>query len=126
MRVNSVESALNLILHITRLEQWKQAESTGIYKGDTLSSDGFIHCSSPQQVVKVANAVYHGQRGLVLLTINPSKVRSEIRFEKSEGRELYPHIYGPLNVDAVVKVRSFEPNRDGKFILPAELEDTRE
>ena len=108
-------------MHIAKLEQWEQAESIGVYRGDTLSSDGFIHCSTPQQLVKVANDVYHGQRGLVLLAINPSKVRSEIRFEKSEGRELYPHIYGPLNVDAVVKVHSFEPNQYGKFKLPAEL-----
>jgi uncharacterized protein (DUF952 family) len=113
-------------LHIAKLEQWEQTESIRVYKSDTLNSDGFIHCSTPQQVVKVANAVYHGQRRLVLLVIKPSKVQSEIRFEKSEGEELYPHIYGPLNVDAVIKVHSFEPNQDGNFKLPAELESPRE
>ena len=121
-----MESALSLILHITRLEQWKQAESAGVYRSETLGSEGFIHCSTPQQVIKVANAVYHGQMGLVLLVINPSKVRSDIRFEKSEGRGLYPHIYGPLNIDAVIKVHRFEPNQDGNFKLPTELEDSRE
>lgn len=108
-------------MHITKLEQWKQAESSGVYGGDTLGSDGFIHCSTPQQVIKVANALFRGEKGLVLLSIEPSKVRPEVRYEKSEAGEPYPHIYGPLNTEAVVKVLSFEPSKDGTFKLPTEL-----
>ena len=113
-------------MHIAKLEQWEQAKSSGVYRGDTLGSDGFIHCSTSQQVVKVANALFHGQEGLVLLSIEPSKVRSKIRYERSEAGEPYPHIYGPLNIEAVLKVFSFEPGKDGKFRFPTELEDCRE
>jgi uncharacterized protein (DUF952 family) len=112
---------MSLILHITKREQWAQAKLSGVYRGDTLDSDGFIHCSTPQQVVKVANALFHGQKGLVLLSIKPGKVRPEIRYESSEGEERNPHIYGPLNIGAVVQVLDFEPGKEDKFELPTEL-----
>jgi uncharacterized protein (DUF952 family) len=114
---------MSIILHITKREQWEQAELSKVYSGDTLDSDGFIHCSTPQQVVKVANALFHGQEGLVLLCIESDKVRAKIKYESSEGRERYPHIYGPLSIEAVVKVLNFEPGKDGKFELPTELRD---
>ena len=114
---------MNVIFHITRHEQWEQAESAGVYRGDTLNSDGFIHCSTPQQVVKVANALFHAQQGLVLLYIETDKVRAEIRHEGPKGEEHYPHIYGSLNIDAVIKVLNLEPGEDGKFELPTEIAD---
>lgn len=58
------------------------------------------------------------QKDLVLLCIETGKVKSEIRYEGTEKGEMYPHIYGPLNVDAVVKTLDFEPGKDGKFTLP--------
>jgi uncharacterized protein (DUF952 family) len=54
---------------------------------------------------------------LVLLCIDAGRVESEIRYDGTEG-EKYPHIYGPLNVDAVVKALDFRPRNDGKFTLP--------
>ena len=56
--------------------------------------------------------------GLLLLVIDPDRVEHEIREEQS-GDELFPHIYGPLNVDAVVEARPFPPNADGTFTAPA-------
>jgi len=93
----------------------------GAYRGDTLDSQGFIHCSTSQQVIRVANALYCAQRGLVLLCIDTIRVQSEIKYENAGSEELYPHIYGPLNVDAVVQVLNFEPTEDGKFVLPREI-----
>jgi uncharacterized protein (DUF952 family) len=116
---------MSVILHITRRKQWEKAKLTGVYRGDTLDSQGFIHCSTPQQIVKVANALFHGQKGLVLLYIATSRVQSEIRYESAGGEELYPHIYGPLNIDAVVNVSDFEPAKNGKFVLPREITDTK-
>jgi uncharacterized protein (DUF952 family) len=111
---------MTLILHITTREQWERAKSTGAYRGDTLDSEGFIHCSTPAQVIPVANAFFRGQSGLVLLCIDSAKVQTEIRYEAPEpgGEEAYPHIYGPLNADAVVRVLAFEPGADGTFALP--------
>ena len=108
---------MNMILHVAKRERWKGARLDGVYRGDTLDSQGFIHCSTPKQVVKVANALFHGQEGLILLCIDADRVESEIRYEGS-GREKYPHIYGPLNDDAVVKTLDFRPKKDGNFTLP--------
>lgn len=107
------------ILHITKATQWEEAKSRGIYRGDTLESEGFIHCSTVQQVVKVANAFFKSQRGLVLLGIESDKVEAEIKYEGVDGGERFPHIYGPLNIDAVVQVLNFEPGEDGLFELPS-------
>lgn len=117
---------MSVILHITKREQWEKAVFEGVYRGDTLDSQGFIHCSTPQQAVKVANAVFRAQKGLVLLCIAANKVQSEIRYEGGAGsEELYPHIYGPLNINAVVKVADFEPAKNGKFVLPKEIADAK-
>lgn len=109
--------AANTIFHIVPGEAWQQARSEGLYRGDTLESEGFIHCSLARQVVAVANARFRGQQGLVLLEIDAARVRSEIRYEGADG-DLFPHIYGPLNTDAVVTVYDFSPDADGQFRLP--------
>jgi uncharacterized protein (DUF952 family) len=116
---------VSIILHVTRREQWEKAKKEGIYRGETLDSQGFIHCSTPQQVVKVANVLFPSQKGLVLLYIAISKVHSEIRYESGGDEEFYPHIYGPLNIDAVVNVADFEPAKNGKFVLPKEITDKK-
>lgn len=114
---------MNVILHVTKREQWEQGKLAGVYSDDTLDSQGFIHCSTPRQVIKVANALFRAQKELVLLCIESDKVRAEIRYEGCEGGERYPHIYGPLNIDAVIKVLDFEPGEDGMFELPREIAD---
>jgi uncharacterized protein (DUF952 family) len=93
------KTRVNVILHITKREQWEKAMLEGVYHGDTLDSQGFIHCSTSQQILKVANALFCAQKGLVLLYIATNKVQSEIRFESTGSEELYPHIYGPLDIE---------------------------
>ncbi len=112
------------ILHITTRKQWEDAKRAGGYQGDTLASDGFIHCSTFKQLVRVANALFRGASDLVLLVIEPSKVRPEIRWEGQEGGPAFPHIYGQLNCDAVVDVLAFDPKADGLFELPNSVQAT--
>ncbi len=110
---------MSIILHITRKESWEQARAAGAYRGDTLASEGFIHCSPPEQIVAVANRFYRGQTGLALLVIDRARVQAPVRDENLEGGEtLFPHIYGPLNLDAVVDVVDFPPRADGGFSAP--------
>ena len=106
------------ILHITTYEQWRLAHDAGVYRGDTLDSEGFIHCSLPGQVVGVANERFAGRRGLVLLSIDTDRLDAELKFEGAPGGEHFPHIYGPLKMDAVTEVLPFEPGDDGRFALP--------
>ncbi|MGI0084984.1 MAG: DUF952 domain-containing protein [Nitrososphaerales archaeon] len=106
-----------IILHVARRGEWDKSKGKEEYRGDTLDSDGFIHCSTPSQVIGVANAAHRGQNDLLLLCIDTTKVKQQIKYEKSRTK-LYPHIYGPLNVDAVLKVIEFKPGKDGTFVLP--------
>jgi uncharacterized protein (DUF952 family) len=110
-----------VIVHIAPRAEWQRAQGDGAYRGDTLASEGFIHCSEPQQVVRTADRFFRGREGLVLLLIDEAKVTAEVKREPSPEGELFPHLYGPLNPDAVLGVRDFPPRGDGTFALPAEL-----
>jgi uncharacterized protein (DUF952 family) len=112
---------LSTIFHIAKREQWEKALLEGVYRVNTLDSQGFIHCSTFQQIIKVANAVFHAQKDLVLLCIATNKVQAEIRYESAGGEELYPHIYGPLNLNAIVKAADFQSAKNGNFVLPKEM-----
>ncbi|MBW4572509.1 MAG: DUF952 domain-containing protein [Tolypothrix carrinoi HA7290-LM1] len=112
---------MTIILHITRREEWEKAKVAGFYRGDTLDSEGFIHCSTPTQVIKVANFLFINQGDLVVLCIDCEKVEASIRYEGVE--DLFPHVYGALNVDAVLKVVEFVCGEDGFFELPQGVVD---
>jgi uncharacterized protein (DUF952 family) len=108
------------ILHIALRSHWEQARDQGTYRGDTLESEGFLHCSNVNQVLPVANTFFRARHDLVLLLIQTSRVVSPIKYEGATS-ELYPHIYGPLNCDAVIAVYDFLPDEQGEFHLPEEL-----
>jgi uncharacterized protein (DUF952 family) len=110
-----------LILHITDRVRATLAQQVGSYRADSLEIEGFIHCSTPDQVVWVGNQFYSGQLDLVLLCIDPDKVTAEIKYEVVEGVGIFPHVYGEVNADAIVKVVEFPPNLDGTFSLPDSL-----
>jgi uncharacterized protein (DUF952 family) len=111
------------IYHIATAADWAQAQRDGQYttsaRGITLAEEGFIHASQAAQVARVANAFFQGAPELVLLIIDTERVGPEIRYEPVPGQDLpYPHIYGPLNPDAVVETRPFVPGPDGTFTFP--------
>jgi uncharacterized protein (DUF952 family) len=111
-----------IIFHITKRDSWESAQAAGSYQAEMFPIDGFIHCSTDAQVVQVADARFRGQTGLVLLCIDTTKVAAEIRYENLEGgQQLFPHIYGKINNDAVVQVAEFEPTATGYFALPLTL-----
>lgn len=103
------------IFHIAAAAAWAAAGDA--YRGDTLESEGFIHCSTARQVLSVANDIFRGRRDLVLLSIDPTRVGPEIRYENLEGgNESFPHIYGPLERAAVVEAEPLEPDGEGRFV----------
>lgn len=108
-----------IIFHITKREAWAIAEAEGAYRTEMFPIEGFIHCSKRNQVTQVANIRFRGQTGLVLLSIDTDKVAAEIVYENLEGgQQLFPHIYGEINTEAVVHVAEFQPGGDGYFTLP--------
>jgi uncharacterized protein (DUF952 family) len=115
------------ILHITSREAWSAVQKSSQYTAPSLASDGFIHCSTRVQVLPVAEKFYKGQTGLVILVIDSARLSSDLKWEApSDGAppsgvsvsETFPHVYGPINLDAVIQVLDFEPTAGGKFILP--------
>ena len=117
---------MDTILHITARADWVAAQQAGQYESESLHTQGFIHCSRPDQVLGVANSLFRGRADLVLLCIDADKVGPEICCENLEGGEtLFPHIYGSLNLDAVMHIHPFPPGNDGTFKLPSDLAVSR-
>ena len=118
-----------MIVHIVKRGEWEIAAGRGTYAPDTLQAEGFIHCSTKGQLSDTANRFYRGQNDLVVLCIEESRLKAELRYEapamqhgESAGK-LFPHLYGELNVDAVVRVVALPCDADGSFRLLDELQE---
>ena len=116
-----------MILHILCRDDWEAALARGSYAPSSLAAEGFIHCSTTQQIVDTANRFYRGQHGLIVLCIDESRLEAVLKHEPprpahDDNRDsLFPHLYGALNLDAVIRVIDFPPGADGSFELPAAL-----
>ena len=120
------------LFHITSRAEWEDTQHREAYRAETLESEGFIHCSTIHQVLSVADALFRGRQDLVLLLIDSSKVREPIVYEAGasvggtsvgETSERYPHLYGPLNREAVLSVYDLLSDAHGRFALPQEVLD---
>ena len=98
---------------------WAEAQIKGDYRSPSLQDEGFIHCSLIHQVLGVAERRFRGHQDLILLSIDESMVSAPIKYEGREGNA-FPHIYGPLNLSAVVEVLPFSEGSEG-FQLPEAL-----
>ncbi len=93
-----------MIYHVTTPALWDEALEKGYYEVASLHSEGFIHCSAKEQVKGVLERYYQNQPNLLLLHIYESKLTAELKYEPAPSvNELFPHIYGRLNVDAVAR-----------------------
>jgi uncharacterized protein (DUF952 family) len=112
------------LLHITERTDWEAARLAGEYlvstRGRTLAEEGFIHCSRPDQLRGVAEAFYAGLDDLVVLVIDPDRLTVPIHLERpAPGIDtLFPHVYGPIPVDAVVDVIPVTRDDTGRLVLP--------
>lgn len=108
-----------MLLHICATDDWRLAQNLGEHRPDSLVGVGFIHLSAPEQVHLPANRLYAGRRDLVLLHVNPDLLTAPIRWEPGVPTDpesmLFPHLYGPLPVDAVTSVTPYPSGADGRF-----------
>lgn len=108
----------DLIFHIVGKKQFKQLENDGEYQPESLEQEGFIHCSTGDQINDTANRIFSNKRHLFLLIIDTKRVENEIKYELDEELgEKFPHIYGPLNTNAILDRISLNPDKKGNFDL---------
>ena len=93
------------IYHICSEAAWAEAQEAGVYAADSLASEGFIHCSTAEQLPDVAERLFAGQMNMIALVIDPARLRAEVRYENTDGgEELFPHIYGSIPLAAVTRI----------------------
>ncbi len=95
------------ILHLAHTATWAEAQRLGSYAPPSLEREGFIHLCTEVQLSGVVERFYRTQRDMLLLTIDPNRLQAELRYEEGEPGEAFPHLYGPLNLDAVIAVQPF-------------------
>ncbi len=108
------------IYHIISNQDWVNAQTSGKHHAASLDSEGFIHCSTKENILWAANNHYAGVKDLRLLAIDPQTITAPWRFDPVPGIGMFPHIYGELNLDAVVRSASLVADPSGKFIFPFE------
>ncbi len=91
------------IYHIVLPEDWAAFDAE-LYRARSLDTEGFIHCSFAEQLDGVIARYYGDRDSLVILEIDPERLMSRMIKEPSTNNEIYPHIYGPINRDAIVRV----------------------
>jgi uncharacterized protein (DUF952 family) len=108
-----------MIYHIIHKEDWKKALDENSYTPDSIGKGGFIHCSPAEKISDTLNNFFKGQKDLILISIDESKVHHDIIWEDLYGHNFeFPHIYGKLNLNAVTEVKYINTAADGSFILP--------
>src|SRR5450432_1500525 len=108
------------VFHIAERGAFAAALEGGKYEADSLASEGFIHCSTREQVLRTATRFFSGRRGLVLLCISTAPLGDALRYEAADD-EMFPHHYGAIPLEAIPAVIDFPCRADGSFELPAEL-----
>ncbi|MDM4142951.1 MULTISPECIES: DUF952 domain-containing protein [Mycobacterium] len=108
----------DVLVHLCGTEQWARARRLGGILPEDAGGD-FIHLSTPDQVHLPANRLYRGRDDLVLLHIDPTRLAAPVRWELGVPTDpesmLFPHLYGPLPLAAVVRVTAYPPGDDGTF-----------
>lgn len=96
-------------------EAYHQALIQGEFITDSLATEGFIHASPAHQLNRVANAYFPAEAELLVLHVDVDALQSELRWEPSTNGELYPHLYGPLNLEAIIQTEAFHRQAHGAF-----------
>jgi uncharacterized protein (DUF952 family) len=105
------------IFHIVARTDWDRT-GAGPYRAPALETDGFIHCSNRDQVEGVANQFYADQADLLVLCIDADRLTAPVRDEDPGTGERFPHVYGPIEREAVVEVRELARGPDGAWRFP--------
>lgn len=107
---------MSIIYHLAQKADWEAVPTGEEYRAPSLEPEGFIHCSQDEpQLLAVANRLFPGRDDFLVLEVETNRLFSPVKREPSRSGEIYPHIYGPINPDAVVKVRTLAIDSQGNF-----------
>ena len=108
-----------IIYHMCREDEWAAAVASGVYRGSSQDkADGFIHFSSTDQIVESAAKHRKGQDGLMLISVDVAVLGDALRWEKGRGKKPFPHLYGELHTDAVLRAKALPLGPDGFHVFP--------
>lgn len=108
-----------LIFKIMSRDQWQAAHSEGIFRGAPIDlKDGYIHFSTAEQAVETAVRHFAGQADLLLAAVKTEALGDKLAYEVSRGGALFPHLYSPLQLSAVVWVKPLPLDADGHHVFP--------
>ncbi len=109
---------MTVIYHLASQDSWTEAQAAEEYEAPSLAEEGFIHCSQDEaQLLRVAERLFPGVDGLLVLDVDTTRLNAEVRREPSRSGEIYPHIYGSINRDAVVRIRHLVLDAQGRHSL---------
>ncbi len=110
---------MTVIYKIVPAALWRDAESNGVFLGSERDSrDGFIHFSTAAQVAETAAKHFAGQSDLLLVHVDTAPLGDRLKWEPSRGGDLFPHLYGPLNLAAVLKCEPLRLGPGGSHLVP--------
>lgn len=113
-----------MIVYTATVEEWKEIEKKEEFRSSDFDTEGFIHCSYPNQTIWVLNKHYKNEEKVILLCIDPKLLKTKLVTEDLKGKgEEFPHIYGSINKGSVVKVIDISPSSDGLFYENEELNE---
>lgn len=107
------------VFKIAGREEWAAAEAAGVYTGAPVDvADGFIHFSAAHQVAETAAKHFAGRDDLLLVAVDADALGDALRWEVSRGGDRFPHLYGPLPLDAVLWVKALPLAAEGAHVFP--------
>ena len=110
---------MRTIYKITPASAWREAERQGVYRGSSDDlRDGYIHFSTASQVAETARKHYFGQTGLFLVAVDADALGDALRWEPSRNDELFPHLYGELDLGAVTAILDMRARSYGYHDIP--------
>jgi uncharacterized protein (DUF952 family) len=110
---------MSLVYKIAPLSLWRAAEAAGVFGGAPVDiADGFIHFSAADQVRETAARYFAGETGLLLIGVDAAALGPALKWERSRGGALFPHLYGPLPLDAVRWTAALPIGDDGSHLFP--------
>jgi len=108
-----------VVYKICRADEWREAEQAGAFRGAAIDlSDGFIHFSTAEQIAESARRHRAGQSGLLLIAIESARLGDRLKWEKSRGGDLFPHLYGALDPAEVASANPLPLGPDGEHLFP--------